>query len=860
MKPIVRLFTTCSPPLLVSGNSIRNSFKKGISVSFAFFASSVLAVAQLTVPEGFVAEKIYDVPNKEQGSWISLAADQKGHIYAGSEKHGLYRFKIPAPASTVTDVQPAFGFKAKPLGVQGLLWAFDSLYVMINNRKGQSGLFRATDGNGDGKLDDMRQIISMRGGGGHGLHAIIPSPDGKTLTINAGNMGGLPKKIDDSRVPLVWGEDLLLPRLPDANGHASTTMAPGGWIARINPDGSNFELIATGFRNEYDVTYDRLGELFTFDADMEFDMGTPWYRPTRVCHVVSGGEYGWRNGSGKWPAYFPDSLPATLDIGPSSPTGVLHGTDARFPTRYRKAMFICDWSYGQIYAIHLTPKGASYTAEPEVFCSGRPFAVVDAIIAPDGAMYAVTGGRNIKSAVWRIRYTGTAQTAPPDITAPTSEAKLRRQLETLHRPNEGAIANAWPHLSHPDRFVRFAARIAIEHQPVSQWQSKVFSETDPRRLILGAIALARHADESVGGKLIIKLCSIDFAKLETDAKLDHLRALSLVQVRLGRNARVGQYLKPHFPNAEDLVNRELARLLIAADEPSAVPTAVKLMTTLRDEHEFRSEEMLKKDQHGQYGKVILAIKQTPPPTSQMHYAMLLRNAKSGWTGDLRAQYGAWLTNAQNQVGGRSYVGFIKNIRRDAIAGLSLAEKVAFAYKPGEKLSALPQPKGPGRNWTISEIEGLTKAPLTGRSFADGEKMYAATLCASCHQFKGEGGAIGPDLTQLGTRFGYKDIAEAIIEPSKVISDQYDSKFLNLKNGKVISGRIMKVDKKHYLVSSNPFQPEKLDRVAKKSVASIKSSPVSLMPPALINSLNKEELLDLLAYLTSEGNPTGPAFK
>ena len=113
---------------------------------------------------------------------------------------------------------------------------------------------------------------------------------------------------------------------------------------------------------------------------------------------------------------------------------------------------------------------------------------------------------------------------------------------------------------------------------------------------------------------------------------------------------------------------------------------------------------------------------------------------------------------------------------------------------------------------------------------------------------------------MGTRFGYKDIAEAIIEPSKVISDQYESKFLNLKNGKVISGRIMKADKEHYLVSSNPFQPEKLDRVAKKSVASIKSSPVSLMPPALINSLNKEELLDLLAYLTSEGNPTGPAFK
>ena len=81
MKPIAHLFTTH----LVSRTSIRNSFKKGISGSCAFFAWSVLAAAQLTVPEGFVAEKIYDVPNKEQGSWISLAPDHKGHIYAGSE-------------------------------------------------------------------------------------------------------------------------------------------------------------------------------------------------------------------------------------------------------------------------------------------------------------------------------------------------------------------------------------------------------------------------------------------------------------------------------------------------------------------------------------------------------------------------------------------------------------------------------------------------------------------------------------------------------------------------------------------------------------------------------------------------------
>ena len=67
------------------------------------------------------------------------------------------------------------------------------------------------------------------------------------------------------------------------------------------------------------AAFNKAGELFTYDADMEYDFNTPWYRPTRVCHVVSGAEFGWRNGAGKWPSFYPDSLPPdggtlTLDL------------------------------------------------------------------------------------------------------------------------------------------------------------------------------------------------------------------------------------------------------------------------------------------------------------------------------------------------------------------------------------------------------------------------------------------------------------------------------------------------------------------------------------------------------------------
>ncbi|NJM55291.1 MAG: heme-binding protein, partial [Verrucomicrobiae bacterium] len=122
-----------------------------------------------------------------------------------------------------------------------------------------------------------------------------------------------------------------------------------------------------GFRNEYDAALNVHGDLFTYDADMEWDFGLPWYRPTRICHVVSGADFGWRSGSGKSPTYYEDNLPPLVEIGPGSPTGVTTGRGARFPARYQEAVFALDWTYGRVLAIHARPVGAGYTAEVEDF-------------------------------------------------------------------------------------------------------------------------------------------------------------------------------------------------------------------------------------------------------------------------------------------------------------------------------------------------------------------------------------------------------------------------------------------------------------------------------------------------------------
>ena len=287
----------------------------------------------ISVRTGFKVELLYSVPKAKEGSWVALCADPKGRIIVSDQgKLGLFRYDPKSGAVEKIDVPVS--------GAQGLLWAFDALYVNVNGPGSSSGLWRVTDTNGDDKLDKAEQIVPLQGGGEHGPHAVLLSEDGKGLYIMGGNHTALPSDLTGSRVPTNWDEDHLLPRNWDGNGHARGILAPGGWVCRVSPDGKERVIQSIGYRNQYDLAINRQGEMFTFDSDMEWDLGMPWYRPTRVCHVVSGSEFGWRSGTGVWPAYYADSLPPVVNVGPASPTGVLMGSGAKFPAKYQDAVYI----------------------------------------------------------------------------------------------------------------------------------------------------------------------------------------------------------------------------------------------------------------------------------------------------------------------------------------------------------------------------------------------------------------------------------------------------------------------------------------------------------------------------------------
>ena len=856
------------------------------------------------VPAGFRVERLFIVPKDELGSWVCLGTDGKGRLIASDQgDKGLVRI-TPAPLDgsrpTVVEKIPV------PLtGAQGLLWAFDSLYVVCNGGPG-SGLYRVRDTDGDDTLDAVEKLRSFDGGGEHGPHAIRLAPDGTRLFVICGNHTKVPFEVNNvtepqtmggirpnqrrvafapegsSRLPGNWDEDQIVTRMWDGNGHAAGILAPGGYVVSTDRDGKAWEVWTAGYRNPYDFAFNADGEMFVYDADMEWDFGTPWYRPTRVNHATSGSELGWRSGTGKWPASFPDSLPALVDIGPGSPVGVTFGYGAKFPAKEQKALFVCDWTFGTIYAIHLEPQGSTYAGTKEEFLSRTPLPLTDVTIAPDGAMYFTVGGRGGQGELYRVTYGGPEPTAPVTATEPRgAEARaLRQRLEAFHRPAadpDAAVATALGHLGDSDRFIRSAARVALEHQPVDRWQERVLAVGDPVALIEGAIALAHQADPPAQGTILAALDRIDVAALPADRQLDLARAYELVLVRLGAPSadaatRIAARLGPLFPSGMFDLDRQLSSLLVAVKAPGIVPKLVGMLAapsrSAASTNLAPSEADLARliERNANYGGAVRSVLDKRGDLLQIHYAYVLRTAadKSMWTMADRKGYYEWFARAREWAGGNSYRKFLANIEAESLATLSENEKLALETLGARKpwvAPPLPAPEGPGRQWTTDAVLAAAADKLdSDRDFAHGKRAFAAARCIVCHRFGEEGGATGPDLTQAAGRFQVKDLVEALVEPSKVISDQYKASIVLTRGGKAHTGRIVAESADSITVVTDPEDATKAVTIPRSDVEEIQTSSQSLMPKGLIDTLSEEEVLDLIAYTLSRDKGNGGRFR
>jgi putative heme-binding domain-containing protein len=529
------------------------------------------------------------------------------------------------------------------------------------------------------------------------------------------------------------------------------------------------------------------------------------------------------------------------------------GYGAKFPAKYQNALFALDWSWGKLYAVHLEPSGSSYTATKEEFVTGAPLPITDAIIHPqDGAMYFTIGGRRVQSGLYRVTYVGAESTDLVQASAPDNNARnTRHALEAFHgKQDPKAITVAWPYLSDQDRFIRFAARTAIEHQPVETWAEKALTESDSTNQVEALLALARvtgvcpqhrndqtpAVDTALRDKLLGAVTSIDASNLELSHQLTLQRATQIILNRFGRpDDSTAQKLidsfDPLFPAESPELNWLLCETLAWLQSPTVAQKAMAL------------------------------INAAPTQEEQMQYARSIRMLKAGWTPELHTAYFEWFLKAANYKGGASFDKFIQFIRDDAVASLSETEKASMAEllaKKPVKKSALENlgevfAGRPERKWTLDELSAAARTSLKTRDFANGRRMFAATGCYACHRFGNQGGMTGPDLTSAGRRYSPHDLLDQVINPSKVINEQFSAITVVTDSGLVHTGVVVNLSGDSMTLNTDLTDPNKRVNIDRKEIDELVVSKISPMPVGLFNRMTREEILDLIAYVISAGD-------
>jgi putative heme-binding domain-containing protein len=916
------------------------------------------------VPPGFVVEEAADPA--AVGSLVQLTFNAKGAPVVSKERDHP-TLLLDNDGDGVFETQKIVSDQVK--NCQGLWYDGPTLYCVGDNLDGKAGLHALTDTTGDDVADQMETLVLFTGPmGEHGPHDVRRAIDGSP-TILLGNHTFIPDEQIAPNSPMRrYTEAQLLERYWDARGHAVDRMAPGGALFRIDRDKKMFSLLLGGFRNPYNHAYNWEGEMFTFDSDMEWDINLPWYREVRSVHGVLGADYGWRSGSGKFPAYYIDSLPPVDDLGRGSPVGVEFYQHYAYPATYFDAFLQGDWSRGRVVASRFTNDGATYElAEPAFdFVYGEPLNVTDLEVGPDGSVYFTMGGRDTQGGFYRVAYKGispnwdalpkegvmAAVRQPMPLSAwghqalldkkaamgdawgtelekvaRNTKAEWRDRISALHllqrftpRPNAdllgamlddkdfrvraagayvvglhgsdrakavaarglkdehplvrrraaealvrmGMSADQPPFaplediyalLNDPDRFVRWAGRMALERTAKSDWKDWVIGESSLTAAPDGMVSLIRLAEKPIDVEPVFEK-SLSMLKQSGLAPMDELRLLRVfhlacIQVEGGcrdsLKQQVYDIVAPRFPTSDERLNREYAVTMAYSGRPEAI------------------------------GKIMAAMPSGDDNTAlQVHYAYCLRAIDKGWTAEQKSDLITWFERARKWRGGASYPGFINRIFDSALAAFTDDEKkMAYQripeYAPIDSAEALARLQGRGgfQRATVfarqQGVEGVSEQeifefmmydPMTTKADPHDGVAIFEEQCAKCHRFGDQGKDYGPDLTTLNNRFKRRDMVEAVLYPSKTISDQYDSYRIRV-GYEVYEGLIMDQD----ATSVTVLLPEE-ERPVKfeKSKVEIEKSDVSIMPEGLLDGYDMRQISALFAYLQQGPNlaPKGGA--
>ena len=906
------------------------------------------------LPDGFKVEEV--ATNELIRSCINMTFDHLGRPMLASERFGIFFLEDPDGDGHYEE----YKVLTREIGsAQGMYVVKPGEYLFQANGPEGTGLYRVLDTDLDDKADEITLLIKSDAGmQEHGPHAIQMGPDGK-IYLMYGNHAHPITDLNPLSPSRGLQEDFFLPRYLDPRGHANSVRAPGGTINRLSSDLKTMSQLVGGFRNQYDFAMDLYGEMFTFDSDMEWDVGLPWFRPIRVLHSVPGADFGWRTGSSKKPFYYLDTLPGVDDVGRGSPVGVAIYQHNAFPEKYRGAVFMGDWSRGRIRVLFPRRSGGSFEGKTLDFLVGEPLNVTDLDIGPDGNLYFLIGGRGTNGGMFKISYTGPrgkpaiASTLDGVVMQPMPrsawgkealrkkkialgdgwESGLRGIAEDAKRPTSyriralealqvlgpqpdtaylgrfirdtdaevrafavyllgthpldeirtyldellgdssavvlrrtceafvqaglteatrvGKLVNGlFPLLDHEDRFVRYAARLTLSRVHREAWEKHALKsdmEEHPHGTLEGLLALAQTQRAAVhADALWERLNELSKAEMSDDVLLDYLRVVQMASIRdvAKQDDRskfeqsIGTRMLRHFPSKDWRVNRELQVVTAGFKTPGAIE---KLLANLTPD---QSQE------------------------EQIHTVFCLRTIPDGWTEAQRNTLVAWFDRGREIRGAASMEGFVNNLWNSTMALLPEDEQVVAQTGKTAALAAR-RAKSHALMAQLDEAAGNRPNGMVQRSFEElaeyleydpmayrapnlerGEQVFLRGKCMECHVFGSIGRGGGPDLSTVASRFRRRDLLEAIMYPSRVISDQYSSVDVEMSNGDFHTGMV--VGEGQDTLTIITAQGERMEL----RTADIKErfeSEISIMPEGLLDTMSQENLVDLVQFLENGGD-------